>query len=51
MENLILAEGNNSRRSMSSVTKLKLDLNYVMTNSYTKCQVNISKDHRESPEN
>ena len=27
---------------MSSVTKLKLDLYYVMTNSYTKFQVNIS---------
>ena len=43
------AEGNNSRRitGMSSVTKLKLDLNDVMTNSYTKFQVNISKDDIE----
>ena len=32
---------------MSSVTKLELDLYYVMTNSYTKFQVNISKDGRE----
>ena len=29
---------------MSSVTKLKLDLYYVMTNSYTEFEVNISKD-------
>ena len=27
--------------------KLELDLYYVMTNSYTKFQVNISKDGRE----
>ena len=27
--------------------KLKLDLNYVIANSYTKFQVNISKDNRE----
>ena len=26
------------------MTKLKLDLYYVMTNSHTKFQVNISKD-------
>ena len=44
---LILAKGNNSRKSRSRVTKLKLDLYYVMTNSYTKFQVNISKDNRE----
>ena len=27
--------------------KLKLDLYYVMTNSYTKFQVNTPKDYRE----
>ena len=32
---------------MSSVTKLELDLYYVMTSSYTKFQVNI----REKSEN
>ena len=32
---------------MSSVTKLKFDLYYVITNSYTKFEVNISKDCRE----
>ena len=32
---------------MSSVTKLELDLYYVMTNLYTKFEVNISKDGRE----
>ena len=44
---LILAKGNNSRKSWSRVTKLKLNLYYVMTNSYTKFQVNISKGGRE----
>ena len=29
------------------MTKLKLDLYYVMTNSYTEFEVNISKDCRE----
>ena len=43
-ENLILAKGNNSYKSRSSVMKLELDLYYVMTNSYTKFEVNISKD-------
>ena len=42
-ENLIFSRGNNSRKIQSSVKKLKLDLYYVMTNSYTKFQVNISK--------
>ena len=32
---------------MSSVTKRKLDLYYVKTNSYIKFQVNITKDDRE----
>ena len=47
--NLILAKGNNSCKSTVkfSVMKLKLDLYYVMTNSYTEFQVNISKDKRE----
>ena len=31
--------------------KLKLNLYYVMTNSYTKFQVNISKTAEKSPEN
>ena len=34
-----------------NVTKLKLDLCYLKTNSYTKFQVNISKDDRENAEN
>ena len=46
-KNLILAKGNNSCKSESNVTKLKLDLLYVMTNSHTKFQVNIAKDNRE----
>ena len=46
-ESLILAKGNNYYKSMSSVTKLKLDLLYVMTNLYTKFQVNFAKDSRE----
>ena len=29
------------------MTKLRLDLHYVMTNSYTKFYVNLSKDSRE----
>ena len=29
------------------MTKLKLDFFYVITNSYTKFQVNFSKDGRE----
>ena len=47
LENLILAKDNNSYKSRSSVTKLELELYYVMTNSYTKFQVNIPKDDRE----
>ena len=47
LENKILAKGNYSSKSKSSVTKLELDLYYVMTNSYTKFEVNISKDSRE----
>ena len=47
LENWISAKGNNSCKSRSGVTKLLLNLYYVMTNSYTKFQVNISKDSRE----
>ena len=43
-ENENLAKGNNSCKSRSNVTKVKLDLCYVKTNPYTKFQVNISKD-------
>ena len=46
-ENKILTKGNNSRKSRSGVTKLKLDLYYVLKNSFTTFQVNISKDGRE----
>ena len=46
-ENKILAKGNNSCKSRSNATKVKLDLYYVKTNSYTKYQVKISKDGRE----
>ena len=47
LENRIWSKGNNSRKSPSSMTKLKLDLYYVMTNPYTKFKVNISKDDRQ----
>ena len=46
-ENYILAKGYNSSRRRSNVTKVELDLYYVKTNSYTKFQVNISKDDWE----
>ena len=46
-ENEIFAKGNNSCKSRSNATKVKLDLYYVKTNPYTKCQVNISKDDSE----
>ena len=46
-ENEILAKGNNSCKSTSNATKVELDLYYVKTNTYTKFQVNISKDRRE----
>ena len=51
LENKILAKGNNSCKSMSSVTNLKLDVYYVITNSYTKFQVNIPKTAEKSLEN
>ena len=46
-ENENLAKGNNSCKSRSNTTKVKLDLCYVKTNPYTKFQVNISKDDWE----
>ena len=46
-DNIILAKGNNSCKSKSNVTKVKLDLYYVKTNSYTKLQIKNSKDRRE----
>ena len=45
------AKGNNSCKSKSSLTKLKLELYYVMTNLCSKFQVTISKDGREKSEN
>ena len=41
LENWILAKVSYSCKGGSSVAKLKLDLYYVMTNLYTKFQVNI----------
>ena len=46
-ENEIFAKGNNSCKSRSNATKVKIDLYYVKTNPYTKFQVNISKDDWE----
>ena len=46
-ENWILAKGINSCKCKSIVMKLELDLYYVITNSYIKFQVNISKDGKE----
>ena len=46
-ENEILAKHNNSDKSKSNATKVKLDLYHVKTNSYTKFQVNITNDGRE----
>ena len=43
----IFATGNESSKRRSKVTKVKLDLYYVKTNSYTKFQVNISKEDWE----
>ena len=53
LENEISAKGNNSCKSRSNLTKVKLDLYYVKANSYTgmKFQGNMSKDDKESPEN
>ena len=44
---LNLAKGNYSCCDKSIMMKLKFDLYYVNANSYTKFQVNISKDCRE----
>ena len=46
-ENEIFAKGNNSCKSTSNATEVKLDLYYVQTNPYIKFQVNISKDNWE----
>ena len=46
-ENETFAKGNNSCKSRSNATKVKLNLYYVKTNPYTKFQVNISKDDGE----
>ena len=43
----IFAKGNNSSKTRSTKTKVKLNLYHVKTKSYTKFQVNISKDDRE----
>ena len=46
-ENQIFKKANNSSETRSNVTIVELDLYYVKTNSYTKFQVNISKDNGE----
>ena len=46
-ENEILAKGNNSCKSRSNATKVKLNLYYVKTNSYMKFQLNMSKNDTE----
>ena len=46
-ENKILAKGNNSCKSRSNAIKVKLDLNYGKTNSFTEFQVKITKKKRE----
>ena len=46
-ENWIFAKGNNSIKSRSNTTKLKLDLYYVKTNPSMKFQVKMSKDDKE----
>ena len=46
-ENEILAKGSKSCKSRSNVTKVELDLYYVKANSFTKFQVNITKEGRE----
>ena len=43
----MFTKDNNSCKSKSSMMKLQHDLYYVNANSYTKFQVNISKDCRE----
>ena len=46
-EDYIFVKGNNSSKSRSNTTKLKLEQYYVKTNSYMKFQVNMSKDDKE----
>ena len=46
-ENYILEKGNNSCKRRSNVTEVNLYLYYVEINSYTKFQVNITKDKIE----
>ena len=50
-ENEFFAKGNNSCKTRSNATKVKLDLYYVKTNSYMKFQLDMSKDEKKSPEN
>ena len=46
----MLVKGNSSCKSRwRATTKLKLDLYYVKTNSYTNFEVNFVKDSREKP--
>ena len=40
-----ISKEHNSCKNQSTGTKVELDLYYLRTNSYTKFQVNISKDH------
>ena len=47
LENEILAKGNNLCKSRSNATKVELDLYYIITNSYMKFQLNMSKDNKE----
>ena len=47
LENKILVKGINSCKWISIVTNLIFDLYQVKTNSYTKFEVNISKDCTE----
>ena len=47
LANNIFAKGNNSSKSRSNATKVKLDPYYVMKNSDIEFQVNISKEDRE----
>ena len=44
-ENKVLGKDNNSCKGRSSMTKIKLAVYYVKTNTYTKYQVNISNLH------
>ena len=47
-ETEILAKRNNSCKSRSNTTKVKLALYYVKTNSYMKLQLNMSKDDQKT---